>query len=1473
MARPRLRRIAHIVLKCVVGLLVGVAALVVLALASLDLPPVRAFVAKQANSALATSFRGRLTLKEIGHIDLGGVSGVDLEVADPAGNTVISAKGVEVALAWPALVYAAVRGADPLVVEVNEIGVRELRVRLIDDGTGSPTIARAFEPQKTEPKKEPGGETQIRLESIEIASSTIQGSLADSGPIDVGLAKFKARFGLDSKSLDAALDHVEVRARSPQIHALNPATLRAKVKGAFDDLKFEAGLRRDTTKVDARGRYRAAGKDSNIDASLDAAGINLASLLPDGPATQLAAHAEVALALTERGGGGDYRAALLAGSRFEGQELPETRIEGKLELPKERPVRTSGAVDIDEAGAKTRIDYEVRMEPAGVQAEAKTRTEVADPPRLQELGSGLRTSGVVETSLEYDAGKKFVNAGLSVKLDGVVHPSVRARSLDATAFASGDPASPKLRATLSAAGLSAAGRSFSSARVTAEGTPERIEVAARLMGGLPELIEVRATVAPGSQQLVESPRVTIANEAVRAEIRTRSLRMSGGVIEVDGLTIDGVGHAEASLRYAGKLERADVRTKELRPASVLRLLGVESELSDALLDLEASFDGRKQKPKVEVRGAARDITLGRLKGGTARIDLALADDQLTGEVEVAIGEGANTRIQAEKLRIPRALTAQALSRINGSLTLEGELDLRRLQPMFPMAGIERADGRVRFDVALERQAGEKEPSLRAKIASSSLLLVGQRASAGNQGDASVADEAAPWTLRGLDLDVTAEIAERAAKIAGRVHGKEGELVSVDAEWRDISLSRDLLRAQQALMQAPFTARVHVPPRALERLPAPIRPTAIRGTLALDVEASGTLTRPKVKTRGTLVRFGPATERQDPRGLDIMLDAEYDQSGGNVWVQADGRKRGVLRLDSRWRGDLADFANAAEGRSPVRGELELELDEFPVVVIPTFRDRKIRGKVSGLARVDGFGENARVELGLLMKQLKVDRMTLDKVEARVRTKGDRLEVEAALAGAGGEAGARVTTGIEWGSRAVPVLDQNVQGTMFARRLSLAALKPLVEGSVSELDGRLDAEVRAEIENGTPRLSGKAALTEGVLQLPAIGQRFHGITANVDIKPDRIRLTELVARGSSGRLKAHAEAKLDRMTPVAMTGTVRIREEEKLPITLEGESIGDAYGSIVANYKNDPENRRQNIHVNVRRFVIELPEAPPQGIQELDQNPHVRVGFRRNDGKLATIPLQPLEEVDKSPSEPTTTTVVVDLGSVRVVKGLQAEVALGGQIRATMGERLDVRGQIETRRGTLDISGKEFEIERGTVSFTGGAPDNPTIDAVARYDSPAGYTVYAEYTGTAKVGKLRLSSEPALSQDEILTLLLFGTPDGSFGGGGNSDSLSTAVSVAGGTAAKGLNRALSDVTALDVSARIDTSTGAPRPELVVQLTPRVSARVTQAIGEPTPGQSPDRTFLTVEFRFARAWSLSTMVGDRGASALDLVWRNRY
>jgi hypothetical protein len=156
----RLQKFAYLGLKILVGAMLGVLSILVLALFSLRFEPVRAFAAAKTNALLEPSFRGRLVIQRIGLIDFGGVGGVDLEVLDPSGKSVLRARGAAVSLSVPGLAYDAVFGdAAPLVVHIDRTSVETLEVTLIDDGTGSPTLVRAFEPKEpSPPSTEPGYE-------------------------------------------------------------------------------------------------------------------------------------------------------------------------------------------------------------------------------------------------------------------------------------------------------------------------------------------------------------------------------------------------------------------------------------------------------------------------------------------------------------------------------------------------------------------------------------------------------------------------------------------------------------------------------------------------------------------------------------------------------------------------------------------------------------------------------------------------------------------------------------------------------------------------------------------------------------------------------------------------------------------------------------------------------------------------------------------------------------------------------------------------------------------------------------------------------------------------------------------------------------------------------------------------------------------------------------------------------------------
>lgn len=1569
-AHPRLRHALRLSLKCLAFFVLALVAIVATVLLAINLPPVSGWVAERVNAALEPTFKGRLVLHRLGHLDFGGLSDAELEVFDPAGKSVLVARDIDVRLFWPGVAWqAAVQRPEVLRVPIGRVELDEVEVTLIDDGDGTPTLASAFEPRQAPEEEAKSGGTAIVIDELSIETTRVRGALAAVGPIDIDLAGLRASLENDPGGTHVVLQGLAIDARqlpqvgtltgeltadvtlpaepsptaprdapvarngangsgtSTQVYGLSPAPVRrivagfdgtvggsgaeadvqltgerlaatlamarlepatvtrlvpalapsgplslsAQVNGLLSDLAFDARLAQQAAEVRARGKVARAGESSKIVANVTAAKLDLSRLLPEGARTDLNVGVDAALDLGAQGGSGTYHLAT-HDSRYAEQVLPPTTLEGKLDLPSAAPLATSGSMTIKEPGAPTQIDYEIHSGDRGIVAVVSSMTRVDQPQRLREQ-SGARVSGEIASRARYDSVHDLVDAEVRVNLTDIRHPDVKANRLDVAARANGRASAPGLELLANLTGVRAGNRTWSRVRVHALGTSEELDVSAQAYGKKPDKVDVHAVVAPGSEQLVRAPVIRVNDSAGDLVIRAAGVQQSGERLKIERLTIEGPGRASASLTYGRELERLKLDAQQLDAARVLRIVGIRSRVTSAKLDLQAEYEHGRQ-PRGKLVAQLSDIGLGRLSGGTASADFVLQSGKLSGKADIELARGAKTHLAIDGVKAPLGDGPPlSLETLRGGIELSGDVDLTRLQPVLPFAGIERAGGRLIFDILVEPNPDRRSiPRFRAKLRSEKLVLVSERPDAEQMPTASRARSTSPWTLRGVDIDVDASLADQLAKIDAHVFDRRGDVLALDAEFRELG---DLSNPTAAFKRAPFKARLSLPRRAFEQWPAPIRPAEIQGALTLQLDADGTLTDPRVHARGRVDGFRAASDNPKLRRVDVELGARYEVSGGDVMLRAHEKGKAVLGLDSRWTGDAAQIgaAMSPDAKSPLLADLKVQLDEFPLELVPELHNKHVAGNLSGKIELTGLGRDARLSLDVGSKRVAVDRLIVNELRAHVQSDGRQLELESRIAGGGGKAEVRAKAALAWGNRLLPVIDQQqLEGAFTAQDFPLATLQPMVEGSVSDLEGKLDADIRAELTGGQPRLSGRAALDDGVLQLPAIGQRFSDISAKVEITPERVRISDVKARGVSGGFEAEAEAALRGLTPVAAKASVNIKEDDKLPLTVEGESVGDAWGKIETRYRVDEAEKQTLIAVDLKKFHLELPAAPPQGIQALEQAEHVRVGYWRQDREFVTVPLQPLEE-PAAPSE-YETIVTVDLGTLQLEKGDQVEVGVGGKITAKLGAELDVTGKLETKRGTLFISGKSFDIERGTVTFTGGPPDTPIISAVARYDSPAGYAVYAEYTGTANEGKLNLRSEPPLSQDEILTLLMFGTPDGSFGAGGEgANQLSTVVSVAGSTAAQGLNRALSKVTDLDVSARVDTSTGAPRPELVLQLTPRVAARVTQALGEPAPGQSPDRTFVTLELRVASAWALSTMVGDRGATAFDVIWRRRY
>ncbi|MGH7270425.1 MAG: translocation/assembly module TamB domain-containing protein, partial [Polyangiaceae bacterium] len=288
-----------------------------------------------------------------------------------------------------------------------------------------------------------------------------------------------------------------------------------------------------------------------------------------------------------------------------------------------------------------------------------------------------------------------------------------------------------------------------------------------------------------------------------------------------------------------------------------------------------------------------------------------------------------------------------------------------------------------------------------------------------------------------------------------------------------------------------------------------------------------------------------------------------------------------------------------------------------------------------------------------------------------------------------------------------------------------------------------------------------------------------------------------------------------------------------------------------------------------------------VQPLGELQGVRTGLVGADGRFIPVALDASSEVQGSapPSRPVR--IAISLGNdVTVKRGTTLDVRLEGAPVVTVADTVRVSGQIRLVRGSIDVQGKPFEIEKGTITFVGDDPSNPQVVLTAGWTASDGTRVYAEFNGPLKTGKVTLRSDPPVpgGENAILALILFGSSDQ--GAGTGVAGASPAAGLAGGAATAPINQALGGVNeALDrlgivgsLSTKIDTSQANPRPEVEVQIARDISLQVAWVIGLPPPDM-PDSALATFDWRFLRKWSLETTVGDKGTSILDVVWNHRY
>ncbi|RZI84627.1 MAG: hypothetical protein EOP38_08405 [Rubrivivax sp.] len=236
-----------------------------------------------------------------------------------------------------------------------------------------------------------------------------------------------------------------------------------------------------------------------------------------------------------------------------------------------------------------------------------------------------------------------------------------------------------------------------------------------------------------------------------------------------------------------------------------------------------------------------------------------------------------------------------------------------------------------------------------------------------------------------------------------------------------------------------------------------------------------------------------------------------------------------------------------------------------------------------------------------------------------------------------------------------------------------------------------------------------------------------------------------------------------------------------------------------------------------------------------------------------------------------TMDVDLGSKLRLKGRGLNALLVGKLRLTTPNgRPAVHGTVRAESGSYVAYAQNLVIERGSISFTGPI-ENPRLDILAmRAESPTAASedvkVGVTITGTAQDPRVRLYSDPSMSETEQLSWLVLGRGPAGLGGADIGLLQTAASALLAGEGGSPKDSVLGAIGLDDLSVR-QSDVGDTR-ETVVNVGKQISRKWYLGYERSLNATAGNWQLI---YRLAQRFTLRAQAGQD--NALDLIWSWRF
>lgn len=824
----------------------------------------------------------------------------------------------------------------------------------------------------------------------------------------------------------------------------------------------------------------------------------------------------------------------------------------------------------------------------------------------------------------------------------------------------------------------------------------------------------------------------------------------------EALLFDLALHAEGGASAAGalkglRLDRAAAQGRWEKQVLDLRTLRIEAA--------RTRIDGQLQLRVAEQAGSGKlQMTL---PGGSAQVDGRIAPSQGAGELQAQVDDAAALQKWIEQL--PGLDKAFAGSTVAGNAKLDARWQggwqavQRRLQNLDPPAAAGRA----------------AEPTLQATLAVPRLDLKLPPPAAG---------PAIAVQLRALRAELAGSLAQATLSLQGQAASGTRKLTLdtrasaglVRANQWQAGLASLRLQAQDSTRPGPWTLELS---RALNA-------SVHTGADRLEVEASAGAATLRGPAPGTVrldwqpVRFSQRGAAPNPvyrlqsQGKLEGLPMAWAEALGADSALADRGLSGDLVFDGDWDINAADTLRAHARLARRSGDIRVQAGEAALV-------RRIHSTGTGTASeistdsAAGPGGGPSTPAGLRRAELSLDAQG-DAVKAQLVWDSERAGQLNA------EASTRVQQragGWQWAS------DAPLAGRVKAALPNLGVWSMLAPPGW-RIAGTLDADATLSGQRAAPRWNGTLGADKLALRAQVEGLDLRDGKLRATLSGDRLELTEFTLHGGpgsktriagqSGNLSTRASEAASDGGTLSASGTVswgtatptasgiRMAMEARLRalrLLVRTDRQVTVSGALQARLEAGQITVRGDLKTD--RGVIILPDetAPSLGSDVVVRS----AAKEREAAKAAQAAREEARPATVQTARPPDIAVSFDMGDDFAVQGRGITTRLAGKLdirSASMGTPPRITGEIKTVKGQYRAYGQQLDVETGLARFNGPF-DNPALDILAirpNITQRAGVQI----TGSAQSPRVRLYSEPVLSDAETLSWVVLGRASASGGG---------------------------------------------------------------------------------------------------------------